>query len=30
VLSRGSVIIEDGTFVGRRGAGSFIRRAPRS
>jgi dihydropyrimidinase len=30
VLSRGRVIIEDGTFVGRRGAGSFLRRAPRS
>jgi dihydropyrimidinase len=30
VLSRGRVIIEDGTFVGRRGAGSFVRRAPRS
>jgi dihydropyrimidinase len=30
VLSRGRVIIENGAFVGRRGAGSFIRRAPRS
>jgi dihydropyrimidinase len=30
VLSRGRVIIEDGTFVGRRGDGSFLKRAPRS
>src|SRR4030081_318054 len=30
VLSRGRVIIEDGKFVGRAGAGSFIRRAIRS
>jgi dihydropyrimidinase len=30
VLSRGRVIIEDGKFVGRAGAGSFIRRAARS
>ena len=30
VLSRGRVIIEDGKFVGRAGAGSFIRRATRS
>src|SRR5436190_1442228 len=30
VLSRGRVIIEDGTFVGRPGAGSFLKRATRS
>src|SRR4029078_9186694 len=30
VLSRGKVIVERGTFVGRAGAGSFIKRAPRA
>ena len=30
VLSRGRVIIEDGKFVGRAGAGSFLKRATRS
>ena len=30
VLSRGRVIIDNGTFVGRAGAGSFIKRSPRS
>jgi len=30
VLSRGRVIIEGGRFVGRAGAGSFIKRSPRS
>ena len=30
VLSRGRVVIENGTFVGRTGGGSFIRRAARS
>jgi dihydropyrimidinase len=30
VLSRGSVVIEDGVFVGRKGAGSFLKRATRS
>ncbi len=28
VLSRGSVIVRDGTFTGRKGHGTFIRRAP--
>ena len=28
VLSRGSVIVRDGEFTGRKGAGRFIRRAP--
>ena len=30
VISRGKVIVEDGKFVGRAGAGSFLRRNPRS
>jgi dihydropyrimidinase len=30
VLSRGRVIIEDGRFVGRAGAGSFLKRSARS
>ncbi|MBI1872532.1 MAG: dihydropyrimidinase [Acidobacteria bacterium] len=30
VLSRGRMVIENGTFVGRAGAGSFIKRDPRS
>ncbi|HSD72658.1 MAG TPA: amidohydrolase family protein, partial [Thermoanaerobaculia bacterium] len=30
VMSRGKVIVEDGKFVGRAGAGSFLRRNPRS
>src|SRR5213594_3259926 len=30
VLSRGRVIVEDGKFVGRAGAGSFLKRATRS
>jgi dihydropyrimidinase len=30
VLSRGRLVIEDGTFVGRKGAGSFLKRATRS
>jgi dihydropyrimidinase len=30
VLSRGRVVIENGRFVGRAGAGSFIKRSPRS
>jgi dihydropyrimidinase len=30
VLSRGRIIVENGRFVGRAGAGSFIRRQPRS
>jgi dihydropyrimidinase len=30
VLSRGRVIIENGRFVGRAGAGSFLKRSPRS
>jgi dihydropyrimidinase len=30
VLSRGRIVIEDGKFVGRAGAGSFIKRSPRS
>jgi len=30
VLSRGRLVIENGTFVGRAGAGSFLKRAPRS
>ncbi len=29
VLSRGQVVVEGGRFVGRKGAGSFIRRQPR-
>src|SRR5712691_2530446 len=30
VLSRGRVVIEDGAFVGRKGAGSFLKRSTRS
>jgi dihydropyrimidinase len=30
VLSRGRLVIENGAFVGRPGAGSFLKRAPRS
>jgi dihydropyrimidinase len=30
VLSRGKVIVENGEFVGRPGAGSFLKRSPRS
>src|SRR5438045_2460219 len=30
VLSRGRVVIENGKFIGRAGAGAFIKRAPRS
>jgi dihydropyrimidinase len=30
VLSRGRLVIENGKFVGRAGAGSFLKRAPRS
>jgi dihydropyrimidinase len=30
VLSRGRLVIEDGKFVGRAGAGSFVKRAARS
>jgi dihydropyrimidinase len=30
VLSRGALVIEDGVFVGRKGAGSFLKRASRS
>jgi dihydropyrimidinase len=30
VLSRGSLVIENGVFVGRKGAGSFLKRASRS
>ena len=30
VLSRGRLVIENGTFVGRKGAGSFLKRATRS
>src|SRR5438132_4995256 len=30
VLSRGRLVIEDGKFVGRAGAGSFLKRSPRS
>jgi dihydropyrimidinase len=30
VISRGKVIVEDGKFVGRAGAGSFLKRSPRS
>jgi dihydropyrimidinase len=30
VLSRGQVVVEEGRFVGRPGAGTFIRRQPRS
>jgi len=29
VVSRGKVVIEGGTFVGKAGAGSFLKRAPR-
>jgi dihydropyrimidinase len=29
VISRGKIVIDGGTFVGRAGAGSFIRRASR-
>jgi dihydropyrimidinase len=29
VISRGRILIEDGTFVGRAGAGSFLRRKSR-
>jgi N-acyl-D-aspartate/D-glutamate deacylase len=29
VLSRGRVIVENGKFVGRAGAGSFLKRKPR-
>ena len=29
VLSRGRVVIENGEFVGRAGAGSFLKRSPR-
>ena len=29
VVSRGRVIVDNGTFVGRAGAGSFLRRQPR-
>jgi dihydropyrimidinase len=28
VLSRGSVIVRDGEFTGRKGAGKFVKRAP--
>jgi dihydropyrimidinase len=28
VLSRGSVIVRDGQFTGRKGAGKFLKRAP--
>ena len=28
VLSRGSVIVRDGTFTGRKGHGRFVKRAP--
>jgi hypothetical protein len=30
VLSRGKVIIEGGTFTGKAGAGSFLKRSARS
>jgi len=30
VLSRGKVIIENGKFTGKAGAGSFLKRKPRS
>jgi dihydropyrimidinase len=30
VLSRGRVVVEDGKFVGKAGAGSFLKRSPRS
>jgi dihydropyrimidinase len=30
VLSRGKVIIENGKFTGRAGAGEFLKRKPRS
>ena len=29
VLSRGKVVIDQGRFVGRAGAGSFLKRSPR-
>ena len=29
VISRGAVVVEDGTFVGRPGAGSFLKRSAR-
>ena len=29
VLSRGKVVVENGKFVGPRGAGSFLKRNPR-
>jgi dihydropyrimidinase len=28
VMSRGSVVVRDGAFTGRKGAGRFIKRAP--
>jgi dihydropyrimidinase len=30
VLSRGKVIVENGKFTGKAGAGSFLKRSPRS
>jgi dihydropyrimidinase len=30
VLSRGRVIVENGKFTGKPGAGSFLKRSPRS
>jgi hypothetical protein len=30
VLSRGRLVIENGAFVGRQGAGSFLKRATRT
>ena len=30
VISRGKVIVEDGKFVGRKGAGEFIKRSART
>ena len=30
VVSRGNVIVENGRFVGRAGAGAFLKRRPRS
>jgi dihydropyrimidinase len=30
VISRGKVIVEDGKFVGRKGAGEFIKRSARA
>ena len=29
VISRGKVIVDNGTFVGKAGAGSFLKRSPR-